>query len=503
MRRRFTSQFIFFNTRVLFFLTCLPCSLSFVLFAVAKSNVVSVSSSKQGQLAPSVGVQEEWVARYDDNSDDDAAAIAVDTVGNVYVTGDSFGSAQEIVTIKYNTSGQQQWIARYSGIGNAYATTIAVDDSGNIYVAGYGSNENSDYDYVTIKYNATGQQQWLARYNGEADLDDQPTALVVDASGNVYVTGFDTNAGFQTEYATIKYNAAGQQEWVARYHGPNNSFDFASALAVDPSGSVFVTGQSSGASTSDDYTTIKYNAVGQQQWVVRYNGPANSSDGAHALAVDGAGNIYVTGASWGSGTDVDYATIKYNSNGQEQWVQRYDGPSSGYDAATALKLDGAGNIYVTGFSSGTESYYDYATIKYSAAGHEQWVARYNGPPGNDIDEAAAIAVDDSGSVYVTGKSVGLDTDFDYATIKYNSSGQEDWTVRYNGPANFDDTAAAIAVDEAGNVYVTGSSYVSLNFDYTTIKYVQGPTPTPTPCTGRCAPTPRPRPTPHLRPTPPG
>jgi Beta-propeller repeat len=122
-------------------------------------------------------------------------------------------------------------------------------------------------------------------------------------------------------------------------------------------------------------------------------------------------------------------------------------------------------------------------------------------PGNDIDEAAAIAIDDSGNVYVTGKSIGTNTFFDFATVKYDSGGQEDWVVRYNGLENLDDSAAAIAVDDSGNVYVTGSSYVNLNYDYTTIKYAQGPTPTPTPCTGRCAPTPHPRPTPHVRPTP--
>ena len=193
------------------------------------------------------------------------------------------------------------------------------------------------------------------------------------------------------------------------------------------------------------------------------------------------------------------ATIKYNSNGQEQWVQRYNGPSSSYDAATAIKVNGAGNVYVTGFSSTSESYYDYATIKYSAAGQQQWVARYNGPPGNDIDEAAAIAIDDSGNVYVTGKSIGTDTVFDFATVKYDSGGQEDWVVRYNGPGNEIDQAVGIAVDGSGNVYVTGSSYGDGNSDYTTIKYVEGPTPTPTPCTGRCAPTPRARPTAHPRP----
>jgi len=86
---------------------------------------------------------------------------------------------------------------------------------------------------------------------------------------------------------------------------------------------VYVTGQSAGSGTSDDYATIKYNASGVQEWVARYNGPGNRDDRAYAIAVDDAGNVYVTGQS-GLGIWADYATIKYNASGVEQWVARYD-----------------------------------------------------------------------------------------------------------------------------------------------------------------------------------
>ena len=98
---------------------------------------------------------------------------------------------------------------------------------------------------------------------------------------------------------------------------------------------------------------MKYNASGVQQWVARYDGPASSDDWATALAVDGSGNVYVTGYSAGSGTGYDYATVKYNAGGVQQWVARYDGPASGDDLATALAVDGSGNVYVTGYSTGS------------------------------------------------------------------------------------------------------------------------------------------------------
>ena len=128
---------------------------------------------------------------------------------------------------------------------------------------------------------------------------------------------------------------------------------------------------------------MKYNAGGAQQWVARYDGPASSDDVANALAVDGSGNVYVTGWSTGSGTGYDYATVKYNAAGVQQWAARYDGPASGDDYAGALAVDGSGNVYVTGYSAGSGTGYDYATVKYNAAGVQQWAARYDGPASGD------------------------------------------------------------------------------------------------------------------------
>jgi len=420
---------------------------------------------------------EQWVARYDGpgNSNDQAIALAVDAAGNVYVTGSSefSGFYPDYVTIKYNGSGVKQWVARYNGPSNSddQATALAVDAAGNVYVTGYSVDLGTSKDYATIKYNASGFEQWVARYNGPSNSDDQATTLAVDAAGNVYVTGYSPGTSTSNDYATIKYNASGVQQWAARYNGPGNFIDQATALAVDTTGNVYVTGYSFGSSINYDYATIKYNPSGVEQWVARYNGVGNYDDKATTLAVDdAAGNVYVTGNSVGSGIGSDYATIKYNASGVEQWVARYDGPGSDDDQATALAVDAVGNIYVTGSSEVSIISSDYATIKYNGSGVEQWVARYNGPGSGD-DQATALAVDAAGNVYVTGYSVGSGIGFDYATIKYNGSGVEQWVARYNGPVNFDDQATALAVDTVGNVYVTGSSVDFRTYtDYATIKY---------------------------------
>lgn len=436
-------------------------------------------------VAPAAGVYAAWISTYNGGA---AQAIAVDDLRNVYVTGASGG----YVTVKYDSAGQQQWLARYSGpLSSGQARAIAVDGSGNVYVTGESTGIGTAEDYATIKYNSAGQQQWVARYNGPGNFTDVAYAIAVDASGNVYVTGQSDSGGQGSnyDYATIKYNADGQQQWVARYNGPGNDGDAAYAMAIDGSGNVYVTGVSVGSGTGADYATIKYDSSGQQQWVARYNGPANGDDFAYAIAIDSSGNLHVTGSSRGPGTDFDYATVKYNSSGQQQWAERYTGPGGAFAEAKAIAVDGSGNVYVTGHSPGAGTGDDYATIKYDSAGQQLWVARYNGP-GNSGDEAHAIALDSSGNVYVTGQSYGEAGDTDYATIKYDSTGQEEWVIRYDGPGNPYDFAFAMAVDESANVYVTGES----NTDYTTIKYVQGPTPTPTASptpTATASPTPTP------------
>jgi uncharacterized delta-60 repeat protein len=366
------------------------------------------------------------------------------------------------------------WVRRYNGPGNDddRAYSLAVDGQGNVYVTGASYGSGTNYDYATIKYNSNGVQQWVQRYNGTGNGDDEALSLAVDGQGNVYVTGESYGSGTYYDYATIKYNSAGVEQWVQRYNGPGNGDDYANSLAADGQGNVYVTGYSIGSGTSYDYATIKYNSSGVQQWVQRYNTPGNSRDWAYSLAVDGQGNVYVTGASDGSGTFYDYATIKYNSAGVFQWVQRYNGTGNGDDKAYSLALDGQANVYVTGVSDGSSTDYDYATIKYNSAGVQQWVQRYNGT-GNDDDWAYSLAVDGQGNVYVTGASDGSGTFDDYATIKYNSAGVEQWIQTYNGSDNYSDWAYSLAVDGQGNVYVTGYSEGSGTYgDYATIKYVQ-------------------------------
>ena len=459
-------------------------------------------------------VTQEWVQTYNGtgNGLDIAFSVVVDNLGNVYVAGNSPGdtSANDITTVKYNSSGQQQWVQRYNGPGNSDDGTngtnaIAVDSSGNVYVAGWSAGtENTDY--VVIKYNSNGDQQWAQRYNGSGNGYDAPYGIALDSSGNVYVTGTSTGDGTGSDYTTIKFNNDGQQQWAQSYNGSGNSYDAGQALAVDDSGNVYVTGISTALNGLGDCVTIKYDTDGNQQWAKVYDGPANGNDYGNSITVDGSGNVYVTGSSAGAKTGQDYLTIKYDSSGQQLWASTYSTPGSNWDEGRSIGLDGSGNVYVTGvlgYSEGKSSTDDWGTIKYDSSGTEQWVQTYNGPA-NIADEAWSIAVDLNGNSYVVGYSHGLTSGSDLTSIKYNTDGVQQWVQAYDSPAHGTDSGFDVALDSQGNVYVAGASGSGTAIDYATIKYSQagGPTPTPTPSpTPRATPAPRPRPTPHPRPTP--
>jgi hypothetical protein len=423
-----------------------------------------------------------WVRRYNgpEPGYESARAIAVDVSGNVYVTGYSpgSGSLEDYATIKYSPNGDTAWVRRYNGPGDSddQAYAIAVDGSGNVYVTGYSDGSGTYRDYATIKYDPTGNELWVRRYNGPGSWSDIAWAIVVDDSGNVYVTGQSYGSGTSWDYATIKYDKSGNEVWVKRYNGPGNNDDVACGIAVDGSDNVYVTGYSYSSETENDYATIKYYPNGDTAWLRRYNGPANCSDGAYAIAVDDSVNVYVTGTCNSNTSDPYYATIKYYPNGDTAWVRRYRTPGGYYPQAYALAVDGCGNVYVTGYESMPGDDEDYLTIKYFSNGDTAWVRRYDGPA-DDQDEPSAIAVDRSSNVYVTGCSLGSGTSGDFATIKYYPSGDTAWVRRYNGPGNYWDGASAIAVDGSSNVYVTGGSSRGggSSEEYVTIKYVQAPT----------------------------
>lgn len=301
-------------------------------------------------------------------------------------------------------------------------------------------------------------EQWTSLYYWPygtygSDFKD----ITTDIYGNVIVTGYVHNANSSDDYITVKYNTNGVTLWAVQYNGPGNGGDAAYSVKTDVAGNVYVTGSSyGGVSNGSDYATIKYNSSGQIQWVSRYNGTGSSTDEPVKLTLDNSGNVYVTGQSYNSSGNSDYLTVKYNSSGSQIYSSRYNGTGNGRDWPQDIKVDNSGNVYVTGASS--DGFADnYATIKYNSSGSQLWVKIYNGYA-NGQDFGKGVAVDNSGNVYVTGWSAGYGVyNTDAVTIKYNSTGTQIWSYRYdNNNYSAFESGDNIAIDASGNIFVGGN-----------------------------------------------
>lgn len=370
-----------------------------------------------------------------------------------------------------------QWASRFTGTGNNTdkAEDIAIASNGDVYICGT-TWSGTTFDYLTVKYNSAGVQQWSRTYNGGGNSIDEARALAVDANGNVYVTGASYFTAGNDDYVTIKYDAAGTQQWIKNYNGPAGTTDEAWDIALDNAGNVFVTGGSTGSGTGEDYATLKYDpANGNQLALVRYTFSGSNIDKAQSIAIDAAGNVYVTGYSFGSAAlDLDYATLKYTNALVAVWgtASRYNGTGSGIDQAKKISVSTAGNVYVTGYSNNTYVLDDdITTVMYNAAGLQQWVSRYGA--GNNVgDRSYSVTCDAVGNSYVVGMIKNTSTNQDMVTIKYSITGVQQWATEYNGPSNGWDEARDCVLEPTGTyIYVSGfSQNPGTNQDVTTVKY---------------------------------
>lgn len=316
------------------------------------------------------GVQQ-WSARYEGPSKlyDQGSAMTLDASGNVYVAGWSrgvvypvVGSDLDFATVKYTPDGIRQWASRYDAsqrtgtvwiIANDYGQYIAVDRQGNTYVTGTTGN-----NICTVKYDAQGVEQWVKIYSGPGVSNDKPVGIAVDGNDNVYVAG--TTQGYGTDYdiVAIKYDASGNEKWVSRYNGPSD--DSASDMVLDGMGNLYVVG-SSNVSGRSLFATVRFNSAGVPAWCQTYDTSSAVYSFARAIAVDGSGGIYVTGYRFTKTADYQYISIKYDTLGQQQWIVQHEPGFSSLDIA----VDRNGGVVVVGKKYVSGVGYRTVTVKYS------------------------------------------------------------------------------------------------------------------------------------------
>ncbi|PJJ48697.1 SBBP repeat-containing protein [Hymenobacter chitinivorans] len=471
-----------------------------------------------------------WATQASGPGSKHASNLALDAGGNVYLTGTfgtgaTFGTTTlastgtDIFVAKITAAGQWQWAVKAGSEKMNYTNGLRADASGNVYVTGsfYGATASfgttvltntsnvagsGASDIFVAKLNPNGQWQWATQagsYNS-----DTPCGLTLDAAGNVYVGGFadqgpasfgsiTLNNNYSGVAFAAKLNAAGQWQWVAPVSGVGTKT--ATALTTDAAGNTYLTGFTN--STQLSFGTIslngsgpnqrtyvaKLNTSGQWQWAQQTGGAGGAN--AYGLAVDASSNAYVTGfylednVTFGSTTltssgAADLFVAKLGSTGQWQWAQQSKGGGSATVSSTAV--DAAGNVYVTGSFTGTLSFGsitrtshtldDLFVAKRSAAGQWLWVTQTAGTARYGYySDKGSLAVDAAGNVYLTGCFKGADATFGSTTLssvggfdvfvaKLNTAGQWQWATQALGTN--DEFGNGIAVDATGHAYVAGS-----------------------------------------------
>lgn len=367
------------------------------------NDIVLLKYNPQGQLL--------WAVNYNGSAglNDEGKGIRIDNNGNIFVVGfaEVTGKSTDIAILKYSTEGALIWHKTYrksesplTDEGNA----IALDMNGNIFVTGFAKSDDGFKDFVVLKYDQSGAKLWEKFVNDGAGLDAEGVDITVSSSGNVYAAGYTTVSGSNTDIAIIKLNNAGATQWVKTIGGEQE--DKAWGIVVDETDNIFITGHKTTSAYPDCYTA-KLNSNSTILWEDQYNGGGNHIDRAWGIVVDTDGAVYITGETTDANMNVNFITRKLSSAGALQWNNFYDGPANNNDISKAIGIIANSNntksIIVTGKSYGSDNNYDYATVRYNSDnGVQSQVNRYSfSSITNDMPNDLAVS---GAQVVVTGQS---------------------------------------------------------------------------------------------------
>lgn len=454
--------------------------------------IASISDTSSSGGALSVSLVENWAQRYNGGQTgigwtdyDFLLGLEVSRVGNVHVVGtsphfyiysvpyppySSFATDNDFVGVNYSASGSALSTNRIhlgSNGNNEGARAVVATDSGEEYVGGYATGNGNDF--FLVKYSPSGSAIWTNRYDGTGNGSDSIESLALLSDGSVIAAGTSFGSGSENDFVTIRYSSAGSGLWTNRFNGPANGRDTVKVVAAQSGSNIVVAGSSTGGVTND-FLVVRYSRDGALLSSNRYDGPANGNDEVAGLAVDLAGNIYVTGWSAGTTSRTDVATMKFAPDGSVLWTNRYEAPAGSNAFAAAIGVDAAGNAYVAGRTGSEESGEDFLLLKYASDGTAIWTNRWSSA-GINSDRPASLAVAADGSVIVTGSGT-YSTNADFVTIRYTPAGAPTSTNVYQGPENGEDVPVVVKTDVLNDVYVAGNSFGSAGsaMDFATVKY---------------------------------
>jgi subtilisin family serine protease len=417
-------------------------------------------------------VSEEWA---DDKGTQDffqKSVTQTDVYRNVYIAGATLNGSgdYDLLLTKYDSQGSELWTQQVNGNGNGndFATAVFIDASLNVYVTGteYESSTNKN-DIIVLKYDSSGTLQWSATYNGASSDNDAGGDITVDGSGYVYVTGTTYDNSNQYDFVTIRYKSDGTLDWVSQWDNVGLN-DVANKITFN--GKVYVAGGTQVGVIKWEYAIVEYDPSSGTQVGYSISGGSSTAgiDKVTDITRDAVGNIYVTGGAVNASTGYDCYTLKLDSGLNVLWTGTYNGNDSLDDVANSIKVDSQGNVYICGYTTKTGEGKNYVTIKYDDSGNEQWTKFYNHQSNGD-DEATSLELKSDNEIIVTGVSSNGSNN-DYATFKYSDNADFIWNVFYDGGE--DDSPSDIAIDNSGAIIVSGQSRMSGTLHYMTVKYLE-------------------------------
>lgn len=379
-------------------------------------------------------------------------------------------------TAKAETPYQLDWVSQIGTYHIDSSYSVAVDAVGNTYLSGttYASLDGPHLgsgDALLVKFDSLGNEVW-SRQIGTSKFE-RSFSVVADHLGHVYISGFtygslvaSDNSGSPDAFLT-KFDSAGIELW-SRQIG-TFTWDESNAITVDSVGNIYMSGTTRGSLAGPFYGEwdaflVKYNPSGEQLWSQQIG--TSEGDEGYSLAVDNNGDIYLAGNTDGSlfatnQGDSDVFLSKFNSLGDQLWSQQIG--SSEYDESWSIAVDVNGNAYITGRTDGqmgekNEGSSDIFLSKFDADGNEVWSKQF-GSPERDVGFSVAVNLD--GYVYITGETNGLlgDThqgNSDVFLAKFDPFGNEIW-MQQLGTSKFD-RSWSVVLDSFGNPYISGNTY---------------------------------------------
>lgn len=416
-----------------------------------------------------------WTSVYGDSTAGNLniSDMAVDANGNSYLTGNKIFSNgnyydTHLFLLKINTAGTREWIRYFDenddSIDAAYA--VALDTTGNVYVTGKRvdtfcnicTHNSKISDIITMKYDGAGNRIWLNRYHDTIYNLASPADIVVSAKGTVIVTGNITSYNSETgsyisRMIVEKIGKKGETLWIRSMKSV-----VANSACFDNNSDILV----AGASSPDNlYQTqkpmvLKFSSSGNLLWSSIYNEYGKNGQ-LYRVYCDSLNNVYANGQT---DTLTFYnnpriITIKYNAAGKQKWFNKET------DHTTTMPhyygdfiADASGNCYITGFVSKSSADDDWLTTKYNSNGNRQWLSTFDDAY-HGSDKPVGIAAAKNGNVYVNGYVFNGSGNYSIATVAYSNSGAQLDSDIYKSGSKSNGFGAGVGLDKKSNIYVSG------------------------------------------------